>query len=85
MKRQKGEEIKPIALAIIELRLSEGIHSQSDNQSISRKICQINSNLMQRLSEDVFWAWLCLTNAAMLLQSKYLAGLWDFWARNLKP
>ena len=33
---------------------------------------------MQRFRVDLkgFWAWLCLTNVAMLLQSNYLAGLW---------
>ena len=32
---------------------------------------------MQRFRVDLktFWAWLCLTNAAMLSESKYLAGL----------
>ena len=39
---------------------------------------------MQRFRVD-FWAWLCLTNAAMLSQSKYLDGCgWDF-LRNPKP
>jgi len=33
-----SEEIKPMALAVIELRLSEGI-SQIDGQSVIRKIC----------------------------------------------
>ena len=33
-----SEEIKPIALAVIELRLSEGV-SQPDSQSASRKFC----------------------------------------------
>ena len=30
---------------------------------------------MQRFRAD-FWAWLCLTNAAMPSESKYLADLW---------
>ena len=37
-----GEEIKPIAIAIIGLHLSEGITlvvSQSINQSVTRKFC----------------------------------------------
>jgi len=29
-----------------------------------------------RVDLKTFWAWLCLTNAAMLSQGKYLAGLW---------
>ena len=33
-----SEEIKPIALVVIELRLSEDIR-QSDSQSVSTKIC----------------------------------------------
>jgi len=33
-----SEEIKPIVLVVIELHLSEGV-SQSDSQSVSRKIC----------------------------------------------
>ena len=33
-----NEEINPVALAIIELRLSEGI-SQSVSQSVDRKFC----------------------------------------------
>ena len=57
-----SEEIKPVALAIIELRLSEDI-----TQSVSRKFCQIfkiSYQLGGRVngcSED---AWLCLTNPA---------------------
>ena len=35
-----NEKIKPIALAVIEVRLSEGI-SLSDSQLVSRKICQV--------------------------------------------
>ena len=41
-RRSDIEEIKPIALVVIELRLSEGVSqsvSQSDSQSVSRKIC----------------------------------------------
>ena len=33
-----SEKTKPVALAVIELRLSEGI-SQSVTQSVSRKVC----------------------------------------------
>ena len=36
-----SEKIKPVALAIIELRLSEGI-SQLLSQSVTRKFCLIN-------------------------------------------
>ena len=36
-----SEEIKPVAIAIIELRLSEGI-SKSVSQSVSRKFCSIS-------------------------------------------
>jgi len=32
-----SEEIKPIALAVIELRLSEGV-SQSDSQSVEKSV-----------------------------------------------
>jgi len=64
-----SEEIKPVALAISELCLSKGV-SQLDCQSV--KFC---SNLMQRF-RGYFWAWLCLTNVAMLSQSKYLTGFW---------
>ena len=42
LEMKSSEEIKPIALAVIELCMSEGISlivSQSDTQSVSRKIC----------------------------------------------
>ena len=39
-----SEKIKPVALAVIELCLSEGI-SQSVTQSVTRKFCLINSLL----------------------------------------
>jgi len=35
-----SEEIKPVAIAIIELRLSEGISKQV-SKSVSRKFCSI--------------------------------------------
>ena len=45
-----SEKIKPVALAVIELRLSEGI-SQLLTQSVSRKFCQVkkkfHSNLLK--------------------------------------
>ena len=53
------QEIKPIALAVIELRLFEGI-SQSDSQSCSqkknllnKKILKFHSNLMQMFRVDM--------------------------------
>ena len=48
-----SEKIKPVAIAIIELRLSEGI-SQSDNQSEENKIFKkLHSNLVQRFRVDL--------------------------------
>jgi len=46
-----SEEIKPITLVVIELRLSEGISqivSQSVEKSVNKKFLKLHSNLMQR-------------------------------------
>jgi len=62
-----SEEIKPVAIAIIELRLSKGISqsvSQSVNQSVSQSVSQqknllnkkfvkFHNNLMQRFTVDL--------------------------------
>ena len=55
-----SEEIKPIALAAIELHLSEGI-----SQSVVKLKKKIHSNVMQRLRVDLK-TFLGLANAAML-------------------
>ena len=50
-----SEEIKPVAIAIIELRLSEGI-SQSVSQHknvLNRKFLKFHNNLMQRFRVDL--------------------------------
>jgi len=47
-----SEEIKPIAIAIIELRLSEGI-SQSVSQQKNVKFLKFHNNLMQRFRVDL--------------------------------
>jgi len=70
-----SEEIKPVALAISELCLSEGIN-QSDSQSVENSV---KYNFFKNSK-----ATLCkglelikhLAMPAMLSQSKYLAGLW---------
>ena len=59
-----SEIIKPVALAVIELRLSEGIsqsvsqsftHDQSVSQSLTRKFCLIifHSNLLKVLQVNL--------------------------------
>ena len=72
------EEIKHIALSVIELRLSEGI-SQSDIH------IKFHSNLMQRFSVDLK----TFLGLAMLpcchKVNIWLVCRWDFWASNLKP
>ena len=51
-----SEEIKPIALVVIELHLSEGV-SQSDSQSVenllNKKFLKFHSNLMQLFRVDL--------------------------------
>ena len=52
-----SEEIKPVAIAIIELRLSESIISQSISLSISQqknvKFLKFHNNLMQQFRVDL--------------------------------
>jgi len=44
-----SEEIKPLALAIIELRLSEGISQSVSKQNLlNKKFLKFHNNLMQR-------------------------------------
>ena len=72
-----SEEIKPIALAVIELCLSEGI-SQIVGQSVSKIVSQaveksnkvflkFHSNFMQRFRVNL-WAWLCLTKCCHVVR-----------------
>jgi len=49
-----SEEIKPVAIAIIELRLSEGISQVSQQKNLlNRKFLKFHNNLMQRLRVDL--------------------------------
>jgi len=76
-----SEEIKPIALSIVELCLVEGI-SKLVNQLVE------NNNFLEgfRVDQKTFLAWLCLTNTARLLKRKCKGGYWViFWAENPKP
>ena len=71
-----GEEIKPVAIAIIELRLSEGI-SQSVSQQknlLNKKFFKFHNNLMQQFRVDLKTFLVCLTNTPKLSESKYQAG-----------
>ena len=64
---------KYLALAVIELRLSEGISkwvselvSQSVEIELNRNFLKLYNNFLKWVRNDlkIFWAWLCLTYTA---------------------
>ena len=84
-----SEEIRPIALAVIELPLSEGI-SQSDSQlvekSVKRKFLKFHNNLIQRFRVDLkTFLGLAIPNQCYYAVTKLMVCRWDFRARNHKP
>ena len=52
---------------------------------LNQRFIKFHSNFMQSFKVDLktFWAWLNLTNGALLSQSKYLAGFWGPETPNL--
>ena len=90
-----SEKTKPVALAVIELHLSEGISqsvSQSVRQSVSQYKISFNIYIFKFHSNflKVFWVDLktCLglvylTNTASLLSGKVKAGFWVMFFHGL--
>ena len=68
-----SDEIKPVAIAVIELRLSEGISYAS--QSVSRIFFNFLTLVVGcRVDLKTFFARLCMTNTAEVSQSKHQDG-----------
>ena len=78
------EEIKPIALAVIELCLSEGVDSQQKNL-LNKKNFKFHSKLMQRFTVDLktFLGLAMPNQCSMLSESKYLGGIFGQETPNL--
>ena len=85
-----SEEIKPIALAVIKLCLSEGVSqivsqlvSQSVENLLNKIFLKIYNNLMQRFRADLkTFLYPMLPYCHKL--NIWLVFRWDFWARNHK-
>ena len=82
-----SEKIKPVALAIVKLRLSEGIISQSGSQSVSSKFVKyiffkFHSNLLKAFRVDLKACLVYLTNTASSSSGKLKLVLDDviLWA-----
>ena len=71
-----SEEIKSQALAVLELCLSEALVSQSVEKKLNTEFFKFHNYLMEgfRIDLKTFWAWLSLTNAPKVSESKYQAG-----------
>ena len=56
-----SEKIKPVALAVLESCLSEGVSKYASQLVANKKFLELYNYLME-VDLRHFWAWLCLSN-----------------------